>query len=408
MWTVPVEHRVGVASNIRVGARLVHNPRLPGRRGGTLRRMTPHSEPSAQTTDAASGEPGPLPAIGRLQLVPGTRVLWRSADAVQWESGGRAFVLQGIDPASLAALVGEPANEAGPAIAAARHALHTLGLLWAPPGVVAPRRSSGAGRPPGAQQTGLRRPELPERLLSDLGALAARRGDEAAAAMTTRRSRSVRLVGTDRLATSIGSVLAAAGVGRVDIPLDGEVRLFQTMPGGLPVAAEGRRRADSAAAAIRAAAPEVDIGSGSDGRAPDLMIITGSRPADDDLRARLQGDGIPHLLVGVYSVRATIGPLVVPGRTSCLRCADLHRIDRDPAWPALAAQLATVPARSEPSDVALCTAATGIAALHALAFLDGETPASMDGTLEMTLPDWRLRRRSRPTHDACACRQESA
>ena len=34
-----------------------------------------------------------------------------------------------------------------------------------------------------------------------------------------------------------------------------------------------------------------------------------------------------------------VGPLVIPGLTSCLRCADLHRRDRDPAWHALAVQL---------------------------------------------------------------------
>ena len=33
------------------------------------------------------------------------------------------------------------------------------------------------------------------------------------------------------------------------------------------------------------------------------------------------------------------GPLVIPGVTSCLACADLHRSDRDAAWPAIAAQL---------------------------------------------------------------------
>ena len=31
--------------------------------------------------------------------------------------------------------------------------------------------------------------------------------------------------------------------------------------------------------------------------------------------------------------------MVIPGETSCLRCADLHRCDRDAAWPVLAAQL---------------------------------------------------------------------
>lgn len=356
--------------------------------------MTSHLRP-APPVDRADA-----PAHGAvLQVVPGTRVLWRGPDAVQWESGGRAFVLEGIDPGTLAAIVGtgEPIGSSEPLAAAAqtRRALHALGLLWRPPGIIAPRR------------TDLDRHDLPERLLPDLGSLAARRGDDAAAVMRSRRGWIVRLIGADRLLASIGSVLAAAGVGRIDLPLEGEVRLWQTMPGGLLIGDEGRRRADAAGTAIRAAAPEVDVGAGGDERAPDLVVLAGSRPPDEALRERLHADGVPHLLVGVDAVRAVIGPLVVPGRTSCLRCADLHRIDRDPAWPALAAQLATAPARFEPSDVALCTAASGIAALQALAFLDGDTPTTIDGTLEMTLPDWRLRRRSRRPHEACECLRDT-
>jgi bacteriocin biosynthesis cyclodehydratase domain-containing protein len=148
------------------------------------------------------------------------------------------------------------------------------------------------------------------------------------------------------------------------------------------------------------------VGSALDDRAPDLVVLAGSRPPDDGLRRRLHDDAIPHLAVGVDAIRAVIGPLVVPGRTSCLRCADLHRRDRDPAWPALAAQLSTSPHRFEPSDVALCTAASGLAAVQALAFLDGDAPATIDGSLEMTLPDWRLRRRSRPSHPDCDCRRD--
>jgi hypothetical protein len=94
---------------------------------------------------------------------------------------------------------------------------------------------------------------------------------------------------------------------------------------------------------------------------------------------------------------------VIPGLTSCLRCADLHRIDRDPAWPALAVQLSVRRRRAAPADVALATAIGGVAALQALAFLDGGDPATIDGTLEMHLPDWRIRRRSWPTHPDCDC-----
>ena len=51
----------------------------------------------------------------------------------------------------------------------------------------------------------------------------------------------------------------------------------------------------------------------------------------------------------------------------------------------------------------MATVVAGVAALQALAFLDGGDPAVLDGTLELRLPDWRLRRRSWPPHPDCDC-----
>ena len=63
-----------------------------------------------------------------------------------------------------------------------------------------------------------------------------------------------------------------------------------------------------------------------------------------------------------------------------------------------------MPRRHGPaSDVAVATVVAGVAALQALAFLDGGEPAVLDGTLELRLPDWRLRRRSWPVHPDCDC-----
>lgn len=76
---------------------------------------------------------------------------------------------------------------------------------------------------------------------------------------------------------------------------------------------------------------------------------------------------IPHIAVVFGDAGATVGPLVRPGETACLRCLDLHRRDRDPAWPALAAQLHTRPAPGESElvcgAVASATAAVVLAAL---------------------------------------------
>ena len=108
-----------------------------------------------------------------------------------------------------------------------------------------------------------------------------------------------------------------------------------------------------------------------------------------------------------------IGPLVVPGRSSCLRCHDLHRCDRDPAWPRLAAQLATDPSRpargasapvASACDVTLAAAVAAHAVMQALAFLDGQvTPSAVDGTVEVSLPDGGMRRRSWTPHPGCGC-----
>ncbi len=94
---------------------------------------------------------------------------------------------------------------------------------------------------------------------------------------------------------------------------------------------------------------------------------------------------------------------MLPGLTSCLRCADLHRLDRDPAWDALAVQLSITPRHRLASEVALATVVGGLAAVQALEFLDGGRPASVEASLEMQLPDWRLRRRSWPVHPDCDC-----
>ena len=51
----------------------------------------------------------------------------------------------------------------------------------------------------------------------------------------------------------------------------------------------------------------------------------------------LHAAGVPHLPVRVRDGTGLVGPLVIPGVTSCLGCADLHRSERDAAWPAVAA-----------------------------------------------------------------------
>jgi hypothetical protein len=96
---------------------------------------------------------------------------------------------------------------------------------------------------------------------------------------------------------------------------------------------------------------------------------------------------------------------VLPGRTACLRCLELHRRARDPAWPAVAAQLVGRPGSADPA-CAVATAA--LATAQALVALDGTAgggaaPPTLDATLELDPSAGTLRRRPWPPHPDCGC-----
>jgi bacteriocin biosynthesis cyclodehydratase domain-containing protein len=104
---------------------------------------------------------------------------------------------------------------------------------------------------------------------------------------------------------------------------------------------------------------------------------------------------------------AVVGPLVRPGRSACLRCRDLARSERDPAWPLILAQLAggSGDGGDTGCDTVLAATVAAQAAVQALAFLDTGRPgtAVSDGALELAVPDWQWRRRSWPPHPRCPC-----
>jgi hypothetical protein len=101
---------------------------------------------------------------------------------------------------------------------------------------------------------------------------------------------------------------------------------------------------------------------------------------------------------------------VIPGRTSCPRCHDLYRAERDPCWPRVAAQLSVAARGIEPAcDVTLATAVAALAAGQVLAYLISPDAARcVDATLELRLPDWTVRRRSWPAHRDCPCEAAAA
>lgn len=72
---------------------------------------------------------------------------------------------------------------------------------------------------------------------------------------------------------------------------------------------------------------------------PALVLVAGHHVLPPARYVRWLAADVPHLAVTIGDADAVVGPLVVPGRTPCLRCRDEHRLAAEPWWPAVAAQL---------------------------------------------------------------------
>jgi bacteriocin biosynthesis cyclodehydratase domain-containing protein len=219
-----------------------------------------------------------------------------------------------------------------------------------------------------------------------------------------RRAEAAVLVrGDGPLTVGLATGLAAAGVGTVHLRTTGTVTAADVGT-GLTDADRGRPRAEAVAEAVRAVAPEVVTGRPPARSTPDLVVLTDALLPEPVLLAALQAAGTAHLPVRLRDGAGVVGPLVLPGRTACLRCLELHRRAREPAWPGVAAQLVGRSGRGDPA-CALATAALGTAqALAALDGLAGEGgPVLLDATLEVEPRAGTLLRRPWPAHPDCGC-----
>jgi hypothetical protein len=333
-----------------------------------------------------------VPDEGEFALGPATRMLWRSPHSIHFELGSRGVVVDGL-PTQVIRHVASPARPSEPPPPLDDETRHALGAL-ADAGYLWPRGQAD-------EDARLAPPE--PRLAGELAALAVRYGARAADVLRARRKATVEVHGRSRVAVHVAAVLAAAGVGRVHCASDGVAKLCEATPGGIAVQDEGGVLSAAVERAVHRAAPTTDTTPLPVDARAQLTVLAVDGPVPEDRLTALHAADAPYLAVLLGLDSGVVGPLVLPGLTSCLRCAHLHRRDRDPAWSALAVQL-TVGRRYGPaSAVSVATVLAGVAAQQALAFLDGGEPDCIDGTIELRLPDWRLRRRSWPAHPECGC-----
>jgi hypothetical protein len=217
------------------------------------------------------------------------------------------------------------------------------------------------------------------------------------------RRRAARVVvhGRSRLAAPIGALLGSAGVGHVHPDAPGLVTAADAMVGGI-LPADARRPARRAAAdAVLRAAPEADTRAVPEAEA-DLLVWVGSPTPLPPAALGPVLRSVPHLAVWIRDGTVVVGPLVRPGRSTCLACVEAHRRDRDAHWPALSAQLTAAPEAAEPCATTLVAMGAAVAAEQVLTELDGGDPPCLAGTVEIDHPGV-LRRRGWPPHPGCGC-----
>ncbi len=211
----------------------------------------------------------------------------------------------------------------------------------------------------------------------------------------------MRVAGSGRVAVALATALAAAGVGHVVVHATGAVAGADLGTGYLPDDL-GRLRASAAADALRRCAPDVVV---TTPRPADLVVLTDMVVPEPTLVNELLERHVPHLIGYAHEGVAVVGPMVVPGRSSCLRCAELHHAEADVAWPKIAAQLVGQVASA---GLACTQLAASLLAEQVLTILAGPgpgrpVPPTWGAALTLDPVRGTLLRLPRPAHPRCDC-----
>lgn len=211
----------------------------------------------------------------------------------------------------------------------------------------------------------------------------------------------VRLIGAGHLGRTFAEQWTAA---RPTVPLV----LIDPMP---PPPGLYEQRHPSAAACLQAALAEggvpdhgLDVSTrqhwwDTPGRPTITVIAQDAAECDRALTGSLVRDDQPHLLIRPLPTGAVVGPLVEPGTTSCLRCADLIRAG-DAGWGSVLAQ--AVRRRVVPSHHHLAWAAS-VAVFHLGRWMDHGACALQGATWESTEISGEHVTRLWPHHPDCGC-----
>ncbi|ABW10395.1 UBA/THIF-type NAD/FAD binding protein [Parafrankia sp. EAN1pec] len=362
-------------------------------------------------------------------LKPGLRRLWRDSTTLQIGVDPlRAVIITDLSPADVSALdaLDQPGPHLDPGGQADDPATQVMIEMLAQAGLL----DDSADTEPAPQDDADHGRLAPDVAAMSLATFGVRPPSSVLAARSLAR---VVVRGAGRIGAQIAALLTAAGVGQVIVDDPGSTSAADVAPGGLRFDDIGRPRAlaaHSAMGRVGGGAPRPPRSSRParsprspeiEPFRPDLVLLApvGIPLVHPDECLGLERSGVPHLLAGVRETTGIVGPLVVPGVSSCLHCQHLYRDARDPDWPILALQMVRPSERGpDPCEISLATLVASMAAMQALDYLETRPsagrgsaaglPATAGGTLEVSRSDLRIRRRTWPVHPECPCRTARA
>jgi hypothetical protein len=159
------------------------------------------------------------------------------------------------------------------------------------------------------------------------------------------------------------------------------------------------RGAGIVAAELRRALASSDLRS--DGS--DVVVVAGDTEPDRDRGDLPMHRSVPHVWVWVRELVGVVGPFVVPGKTSCLRCIDEARADLDAAWPTLVASSVAKPLPVPACDPLLAALVAALA-MHDLGlWASGLRPLSWGRMIEVPQGFGLISSEDFAPHPRCGC-----
>lgn len=217
----------------------------------------------------------------------------------------------------------------------------------------------------------------------------------------------VQILGLDKVGIQIASLLAAEGVGTLE--LRDRRRVDQSVEWFFPGADLGSMRQAALKERLRRHHRALRVGGTA---RPDLSVVCSPNAWDHGTLGRLLSQDTPHLPIVERDREIQVGPLVVPGKSGCAVCADFTMVDSFPLWAQSSLALRKAPAQDPPAYLAATAAGLAVSliicGLTGAAPLGASRPSGMGGASHsFTVSPSGVRTNEWFPHPQCGCHPDT-